>query len=355
MPTMALQLVATGAAIGAASGDTAIASPAAAWRALPDMAIGRSGFGFVHLPKLRTLLAVSGGGAEGVVLNSTSYLDMSASPLAWSDGPPLAGARDMACALLGATSVVCAGGSVGVDGKDTDLATITVLDASSGLHGAAWVVSAVALPSARSGVAAAPTLDAKGVLFVGGFCCYGTFLSETLLYDGHSIKTLAPLPFKRASLALVALPLHGVHLAFGGGALAPAYNESATYDARADRWSVGPSLVDGSGRNRMGSAVLTRRGGGAAAAVDAREPSADEWVICIGGFSFQPFFEPMASTECYSANAHAWIQRASAATPCVTTPLPAARGSPAAAAINDTCVVVAGGLPDSTSTLMLCV
>ena len=319
------------------------------------MTIGRSEFGLVHLASVGTppgtLLAVSGTGDRSTgaaILNSSSYLDLGAKSLEWAVGPSLSGARDMACALLGASSVVCAGGSIGMNGNITELDSITVLDASSGLHGASWVISTVTLPTARSGAAAAPTLDARGIVIAGGFCCMGTFMSDTLLFDGTRIKTLAPLPFKRASLALVALPLHGVHLAFGGGALAPAYNDSATYDARTNSWTVGPSLVDGSGRNRMASAVLTQRRGGAAAA-------GDEWVLTTGGFSLDPFFDPMASTECYSANANAWIQHASAATPCITTPLPAARGSPAAAAINDTCVVVAGGSPESKSTLMLCV
>merc|ERR1711871_1233050 len=134
--------------------------------------------------------------------------------------------------------------------------------------------------------------------------------------DGRELRKLQPLPYQRADLGFVSLPLHGIMLAFGGGAQYPAYNETVIYDPIKDAWEISRSvLIDGSGRNRAGSAVLTKRG-------ESGTERKDEWVITTGGYSLDPFFEPMASTECFSANAHSWVQNASSQTSCLTVSLP---------------------------------
>ena len=336
------------------------------WISLPALPHPRLEACLLHLPNVGpgaagTLFSISGASetTDDGTLNTTTALAMSpGGPLAWVAGPaPIVGRRDLACTLLPRTStVVVIGGSKGTKGEDTEFDTLEMLDVSSGsLAGTSWTTADVKLSPGRSGAAAAATPDGSAVVIVGGFCCMGKYLDEALLFDGVTLTKLAPFPVARASLSLVTLSQHGALLAFGGGALAPAYNETyllrrAAEDGGAWSWSAAPALVDGLGRNRAASAVLS---------IVAADGLADEWVLTTGGFSLDPFFNPMSSTECFSANRMDWVQNASAAKPCVTTSLPGgARGSPSAAAVNGSCIVVAGGSGGSgvgLSVIMLCV
>lgn len=323
----------------------------------------------------------------------------------WTEGPPLLlGRRDAACAVFtpkgipstghpsatgeasetesvgvggGGDAIVVAvfGGSYGYNNNLTEVGSIELLRLPLDPHGkgatlvgAAWVTAKATLSPERSGAAAASTPDGTKVVIVGGFHDSGLYLDQTVVFDGTSLKVSAPFPHQRADLNLVTLKRRGVMLGFGGGALYPAYNETAVYDPLRDTWTEAPPLVDGGGRNRGAAAVIETTGQHRVASrtprVSAIRPLdissdavADEWVVVAGGFSLNPFFDPMASTECFSAAAGKWVQNASAAAPCVTTPLPSPRGSGAATAINASCMVFIGGEPSAVATdvLQLCV
>lgn len=295
----------------------------------------------------------------------------------WAAGPTLnVGRRDAACATFHPASqphgslvprsrgvsrastasgmvtsseltVAVFGGSLGYNNNVTELGSIEVLQIPAGAVSTAavaalsWKVAPAVLAPPRSGAAAAATPDGSGVVIVGGFRDFGVYLDETVLFDGQRIIPKASFPFARASLNLVTLPAHGHLAAFGGGATMPAYNETVFYSPASNQWTAGPPLIEGAGRNRAAAAVLSPKRG-------------EEWVVTTGGFSLNPFFDPMQGTECLSSAASKWVQTASSATPCVTTPLPSARGDAAAAAINGSCLVVIGGAPTTTDVLQLC-
>merc|ERR1719261_44223 len=108
------------------------------------------------------------------------------------------------------------------------------------------------------------------------------------------------MPVQRSSFGFITIPTQGVILAFGGGSTMPAYNDTFMYDPLHDVWTnSSSSLIDGQGRNRAGNTILTCGNSGS---------QHDEWVITTGGFSLDPFFSPMSSTECYSSKLGQWVQ-----------------------------------------------
>ena len=181
-------------------------------------------------------------------------------------------------------------------------------------------------------------------------------------------------------------------LAFGGGSQMPAYNETARcvgnlicivtvkriacctsieshtawptfsrFDWESQSWELllDSPLIAGAGRNRPGVATLPGT---------STNASVVDWVVAVGGFSLDPFFDPMVAVECWSSSTAKWNDNTAAteannphrdggACP-VSTALVAPAGAIAVVAINASCVFAVGGEGSqsaSTSTQLLCV
>ena len=285
-----------------------------AWQAIQRLPSPRAELCAVSLPAPAGVLAIGGTVMARTDHNlgeqvTTTALLARDDPMKWTAGPALNHARSAhKCAVMrpsattGDTAlqsymVAVVGGMGSAGGQLGSIETLTVTNGNLGE--AQWELSSVELTPAREGAAVTAVPGGNYLVIVGGFVKNASsgeffYLDETLKFDGHSLVKLAPLPFKRADLSLVTLPIQKQLLAFGGGATDPAYNETVTFDIASGIWTTSKSvLTKGAGRNWAAAAVLTL-------------PKVGDIAIVVGGFSREPFFDLMSSTECWLGSAAAW-------------------------------------------------
>ncbi len=173
------------------------------WSAVASMATARSGLAAVYDPANGSIYAIGGANASGTALVSVEVYNP-ATNMPWSAGPPLNTARSGLAAVYGPDAKIYVMG-----GANGGAAALTSVETFNPLTNGPWA-AAPSLNTARSGLAAAVGSD--GLIYaIGGENAAGQAVDTVESYNPSTIgpwnSAVAALPTARSGLAAAVAPV----------------------------------------------------------------------------------------------------------------------------------------------------